>query len=417
MDDEHWFLLVMLGAFLIIRARKRRQERRRERRWWVRPWIRRREELGEYHRLMRELQLEDRDAFKEYMRMSPEEFFEILDRVGPRIKRQDTTFRKALDPGLKLAATLRFLAAGNSLRSMRFSFRIGLSSLSKFLPEVCQAIVDMYADEVMVMPDTPEKWKTVAQDFEEKWNLPHCIGAIDGKHIAIRNPPGGASQYYNYKGFYSVVLMAVVDAHYRFLYVNVGATGSGSDGGVFADTLLKEQLEADDLGIPPAEPLTEDGPDVAYFLVGDEAFPLRKWLMKPLPRRGLSHEERIYNYRISRARRVVENAFGIMSSKWRALMHALPLFPEKIPVIVTACCILHNLLLKNRLRENPNLADRENADHEVMGGEWRNEDGNMESLRPAYGNVATQVAKRQRQYLVDYVNSEEGSVPWQEDMV
>ena len=418
-DDNYKYLLLLLGAYMMLRIIKKRRQKKtiKDKRWWVRPWILRRDELGEYARLLRELERDDRESFKAYMRMTPEEFMAICDRVGPRLKKQDTNWRKALEPGLKLAATIRFLAVGKSLKEQHFSYRLGLSTMSNFLPEVCQAIVDEYADEVLPLPDTPEKWKTVANDFERKWNLPHCIGAIDGKHIAIQNPPKAGSLYYNYKGFYSMVLMAVVDANYRFLYINVGATGAGSDGGVFAKTRLRQQLEEDTLGLPGAEPITADGPEVPYFLVGDEAFPLKTWLMKPVPRRNLTFNERIYNYRISRARRVVENAFGILANKWRCLLFKLSLKPDRIPVVVTACCILHNLLIANRLRDEANLVDRENAQHQVIDGGWRENETIMEPLDPLRGSQMTQAAKIQRQYLVDYVNSEDGAVPWQEDII
>ena len=78
-----------------------------------------------------------------------------------------------------------------------------------------------------------EQWIQVAPDFEEKWQFPHCIGAIDGKHISILPLPKTGSQYFNYKHFFSIVLLALVDANYRFLYVDIGSCGRVSDGGVY----------------------------------------------------------------------------------------------------------------------------------------------------------------------------------------
>ena len=410
------YVLVLIIVYLILRLLRRRRQRRTHK-WWIKPWIARRGELGEYARLVAELEAEDRDSFKRYMRMAPEDFMGIQEDITPRIRKRDTRFRMALQPGLKLAATLRYLAVGKSLREQHFTYRLGLTSLSRFIPEVCQAIVDTYADRYMPVPSTEAQWRTIAEDFGRRWNLPHCIGAIDGKHIAINNPAGGGALYYNYKSFYSVVLMAVVDAHYRFIYVNVGAPGAGSDGGVFARTLLREQLENDELDIPAAEPLTEGGPEVPYFLVGDEAFPLKTWLMKPVPRRQLTMNQRIYNYRISRARRVVENAFGIMANKWRCLLYRIALSPEKLPVIVTACCVLHNMLLTRRLRDEGHLFDREDPDHGVIQGQWREDPDNMVPLQARGGNTGTEQAKALRNYLVEYVNSEDGAVPWQQNMI
>ncbi|XP_066940288.1 uncharacterized protein [Macrobrachium rosenbergii] len=133
---------------------------------------------------------------------------------------------------------------------------------------------------------------------------------MDDKHIRLRNPPQGGTHYFNYKKFYSMVLLAVADASYKFLSTDVGAIGSESDSGVFAHTQLGEMLLQQEANHPQPEALTDqpNGKPVDYFLVGDDAFPLRNYLKKPYPRRGLTMEERIYNYRLSRACRMVENA-------------------------------------------------------------------------------------------------------------
>jgi hypothetical protein len=74
-----------------------------------------------------------------------------------------------------------------------------------------------------------------ADDFMHKWQMPNCLGALDGKHISIFAPQKSGSLYHNYKGNYSLVLMALVDANYKYLIIDVGAYGSNSDGGIFAN--------------------------------------------------------------------------------------------------------------------------------------------------------------------------------------
>ena len=225
-----------------------------------------------------------------------------MDRVGPRIEKQDTNFRKALEPGMKLAITLRFLATGNSYKSLMFQFRVAHNTICNFIPDVCEAIFEEYNREVIVCPASSEEWLKVAEGFEKCWNLPHCVGAIDGKHIAMRCPPNGGSAYFNYKHFHSIVLLGLVDSDYKFLNIDVGATGAGSDGGVFQRTDLREVFDDGSVDLPPPSPLPgTDEPPIGYCMVGDDAFPLRPWLMKPLPIRGMMEEQRIYNYHISRA--------------------------------------------------------------------------------------------------------------------
>lgn len=205
------------------RLLRRRRPRRRPRPW-VRPWLtqERREQYGQYHTLMRELREEDVQSFQNYLWLSPEMFKELLHRVSPRIEKKDTKLRQALEPGLKLTVTLRHLASGDSYHSLAYDFRVPKESICLFVPEVCHAIVQEYNDEVIDCPTTQEEWQRVTVEFERRWNLPHACGALNGKHIAIRKPPGSGSLFHNYKGFFPIVLMALVDANYKFLWIDVG---------------------------------------------------------------------------------------------------------------------------------------------------------------------------------------------------
>ena len=100
------------------------------------------------------------------------------------------------------------------------------------------------------MPQTAEQWKAIAAEFKERWNFNNCLGAMDGKHVVIRPPPGSGSYYFNYKHTFSVVLLALVDADYQFTYVDVGTNGRISDGGVYKSSDLAQALENGDLNIP-----------------------------------------------------------------------------------------------------------------------------------------------------------------------
>ena len=127
----------------------------------------------------------------------------------------------------------------------------------------------------------PEDWKSIEEKFRNRWNDPHAVGALDGKHIAIRKPWKSGSEYFNYKGYFSLVLLALVDAEYRFLWVNVGGSGSSSDNQIFNCSKLKRRIENGTLGLPPPKPLGPGGSDLHYFLLGDDAFALMPWLVKP----------------------------------------------------------------------------------------------------------------------------------------
>lgn len=157
------------------------------------------------------------------------------------------------------------------------------------------------------MPATEEEWKKIAKDFYTRWNFPNVIGAVDGKLVHVIRPCITGARYFNYKKTYSINLMAVVDSHYRFLYCNIGAQGSANDASVFNATKFKKMLASarNPMKIPGDQVIPGTTISIPYMLVGDEAFPMKRWLMKPFSARGQSPSERIFNYRLSRSRRYI----------------------------------------------------------------------------------------------------------------
>jgi len=105
------------------------------------------------------------------------------------------------------------------------------------------------------LPKTESEWKQIAKDFKSFWDFYNCLGAIDGKHVLITKPPNSGSYYFNYKGTFSVVLFAVVNANYEFIYVHCGTNGRVSDGGILKETDLYRSLENKNLKIPPPQVL------------------------------------------------------------------------------------------------------------------------------------------------------------------
>ncbi|KAL3177528.1 hypothetical protein MRX96_039093 [Rhipicephalus microplus] len=152
--------------------------------------------------------------------------------------------------------------------------------------------------------------------FSQKWNFLNCIGAIDGKHVLIKKPPKSGTIYRNYKKSFSVILLAVVDADYKFLYTDIGAPGSEGDAGVWQTTLLQKDIDNKKAGLPE---LVKGGTN-------------------------LTEEKKILNYRLSRARRVVENAFGILANHFWCFHTVINASPERVTAIVNAACVRRNFL-------------------------------------------------------------------------
>ena len=180
--------------------------------------------------------------------------------------------RDPLSQGLKLAVTLRHLASGDSYPTLQFAFRLARSTINKFVPELCDAIIRAYRDEVMITsPTGPEGFLEVESVFRRRWNILHALEALDGKHIPIRCPRRGGCLYYNYKGFHLIVLLALVDGDYKFLWVDLGASGSSSDPQIFKHSDLRHKIQDLTIGFPESESFVDDGPKVNYFILGDNA--------------------------------------------------------------------------------------------------------------------------------------------------
>ena len=153
--------------------------------------------------------------------------------------------------GERLAITLFFLGKGDSIQTVAWGFRIGCSTAQAIVLETSKALYQVLAQDHLEPPDTDE-WTSLSYEFAKTWNLPNCVGAIDGKHIAIQCPANSGSNYYNYKQFFSIVLMAVCDAKYRFTLIDVGAYGREGDKQVYSTSEISKSLEDGSLGLPTA---------------------------------------------------------------------------------------------------------------------------------------------------------------------
>ena len=295
--------------------------------------------------------------------------------------------------------------------------------MATYIKPVCEAIWDELGP--LVLPKLNEEyWKYQAEGFASHWNFPHCIGAVDGKHVRIQAPFHSGSMFWNYKHHFSIVLLAVAGFDYRFTYVNIGSLGSQSDSQIFSDSAFARLLESGRLKIPQAEVLPNDegGEAFPYFLLGDEAFALSINMMKAYAKRGMTDKEKIYNYRVCRARRVVENTFGILAQRWRIYQRTMNLAPDKVDAVVKATVVLHNFLT----RENDGILAEVQGMEESLRRAGRDDTTaarelfgplafpSLGELRPTDNRHAPRHAKRTCDYLRDYIIEEgRGGVPWQ----
>lgn len=141
--------------------------------------------------------------------------------------------------------------------------------------------------------------------------------------------------------------MAICDSDYKFVLVDIGATGRQSDGGIWSRSTMGQAFAEGKIDIPLPNRVTE-GSILPYVLIGDEAFQLTNYMMRPFPGKGgLTKEKAVFNYRISRARRMVECTFGCLASQWRIYKRPINTSIETAKSLVEATIVLHNFLRQN----------------------------------------------------------------------
>ncbi|XP_018399007.1 PREDICTED: uncharacterized protein LOC108776793 [Cyphomyrmex costatus] len=225
----------------------------------------------------------DPEKFIEYLRMDINSFNELLKLIEPHITKRNVV-RAPIPAITRLEICLRYLASGDIMPSLSFAFRVGTNTVSKIVAETCQSIWNGLKE--IVFPEcTEEIWIEKAKEYQDIWDFPNCVDAIDGKHIGLQAPSHSGSTFYNYKNMHSIVLMALADANYRFTVVDIGGEGRRSDGGIFQHSELGRQLEYISLNLPKASSISEKGPKLPFIIVGDEAFALTPYMLRPYPRK------------------------------------------------------------------------------------------------------------------------------------
>lgn len=211
--------------------------------------------------------------------------------------------------------------------------------------------------------------------------------------------------------------MAIVNAKYEFMMADSGTNGRVSDGGVIHNTKFWELLQRNLLNIPDPTSLPHTNTKYPYVFVGDDAFQMGVNFMKPYNREHSTREDRIFNYRLSRARRVVENAFGILATRFGIFQKPIKLSPKKVSTITLACCYLHNFLMRNGSVEYyKNILTSENtATGQCDIGSDRTE-VQLTALKQGVFRNSSNSAKDIRDLYRNYFN-QEGQVEWQSTVI
>ena len=233
----------------------------------------------------------------------------------------------------------------------------------------------------------PANGQEIRQHMDEMSNragFPQVVGCLDGCHIPVKAPESHPEDYVNRKGFHSLILQGLVDANYLFLDICVGWPGKVHDVCLFRNSPLYTSVCSGSFNATVYQ--TISGVRVPPLILGDAAYPLKDWLMKPYVDHGnLSHEDIIVNNHLSITRVVVENAFGRLKGRFNSIGKRQDLNASNCCTITAACCVLHNFceLMKEEFDEQWLLGIDINQGIYLAGDGNQRQDRNAVAIREA----------------------------------
>jgi len=329
--------LLLVAHVIRLRIRRRRRELNR-RNVIRRTWSWHRPQLFFNDLLVGSL---PEHMWREHFRVNRTTFQRICQIVGPDLSKRDTMLRQAIPLEKRVAVALHRLSTGNSYISTGLNLGLPKSTANMIKNEFCD-ILRRKAPKFVKFPETEEETEKVIDGFSDKGPFPQVAGAIDGSHIRIKAPIVNAKDYYCRKGFHSVILQGVVDSDGRFMHVSTGYPGSIHDSRMLRMSSLYRDIANERVLHSPTKRI--NGREIKPLLLGDPAYKLKTWLMKPYTQTGvLSASQMNYNKKLSSLRVNVEQAFGMLKGRWRCLQDTLNEDVSRIPTTIIACCVLHNI--------------------------------------------------------------------------
>ncbi|KYN22457.1 hypothetical protein ALC57_05142 [Trachymyrmex cornetzi] len=180
----HVIAQVQLRRLLIVALLISKKRNYRKKRFWTSQFLSQRKTHGAYYTTIPTL-LRNADLFSNYCRMSKTQFEDLLTLIGSQITKQ-TFIREPISPDQRLFLTLRYLASGDSMMSLKYQYYVAQSTITNIIKETCNVLWSMLMPIVLKVP-THDTWKQIAKKFELNCHFPHCIGAVDGKHVVIQH--------------------------------------------------------------------------------------------------------------------------------------------------------------------------------------------------------------------------------------
>ncbi|KAM0860246.1 hypothetical protein ACQ4PT_046668 [Festuca glaucescens] len=287
--------------------------------------------------------------FRRDFRMGRATFAMVCDAIGAAVAKEDTALRTAIPVPQRVAVCVWRLATGEPLRLVSKRFGIGISTCHKLVLEVCGAIRTILMPRFLQWPSS-DGAGAVKASFEAGSSVPGVLGAMYTTHVPIIAPKVSVSAYFNrrhternQKTSYSITLQGVVGPDGAFTDVCIGWPGSMSDDQVLDKSALQQRAAA--------------GMMAGAWIVGGGSYPLTDWLLVPYTHQNLTWTQHAFNEKVGELRRVAVDAFRRLKGRWACLQKRTEVKLQDLPVVLGACCVLHNICEARGEPVAPDLLD------------------------------------------------------------
>ncbi|CAG2223980.1 unnamed protein product [Mytilus edulis] len=294
------------------------------------------------------------DTFQRFFRVSRNTFEILCQQLGACPEMRTRLYRggrEELHSIKKVLLVLRYLASQETILEISDKFNVTEYTLLKYRRQVLEAVYNNMMGRIITWP-TQNELPDVAQRFNDmgQYQFPGVIGAIDGTHIPIEAPRENPQAYFNRKKFHSVILQAVCKDNLEIIDINVGWPGRVHDAKVLRNSTV-----------------WEDGDRISgygrFHLIGDGAYPLKRWLLTPFRDNGhLTAEQKKFNKSLSSKRQVIERSFGLLKGRFRRLKHINMIDIKEICNVVCTAVVFHNICISN----GENLEEFMEEDDDLM---------------------------------------------------
>jgi hypothetical protein len=275
------------------------------------------------------------EDFKKAFRMGKDTFEMICNELTSAVAKENTMLRDAVPVRQRVAVCIWRLATGEPLRLVSRRFGLGISTCHKLVLEVCSAIKNVLMPKYLQWPDD-ESIRMIKDEFGSVSGIPNVVGSMYTTHIPIIAPKISVAAYFNkrhternQKTSYSITVQGVVDPRGVFTDVCIGWPGSMPDDQVLEKSALYQRA---------SNGLLKD-----VWIVGSVGYPLMDWVLVPYTQPHLTWTQHAFNEKIGEIQRVASDAFARLKGRWSCLQKRTEVKLQDLPVVLGACCVLHNI--------------------------------------------------------------------------